>query len=526
MEQKDLITNEVSTPVDPSGEYLNYCFPTLDLLQDIGPNLESVDEQEQDDYKAKIRDILGRYGIKVKEILVHVGPAVSLYEIVPQDGARWGMIRGAEDDIEMSIATLGVRIIAPMPGTRNIGIEIPNLIPQVVPIREVLDSKAFQESNAKLPLCLGRTVKNEVFITDLAKMPHLLVAGATGKGKSVCLNAIITSLLYKKSPSELKFVLIDPKRVEFGPYADLEKYYLAKAPGDDRAIITETERAIKTLNSLVEEMENRYRILEEVRVRNISEYNDKWQRELREVCDEHEGKKYQFMPYIVGIIDEFSDLIMAAASKFEIPLVRIAQKARAVGIHMIIATQRPSSSVITGFIKANFPGRIAFAVAQRYDSQIIIDHPDAQKLVGYGDMLFQIDCEIRRLQCPLVDTPDIVSICDFIKSQEDKDHDIIHETPYMLPEYVGMDDVSRRTSNVEIIKNRDPLFEEATRFIVMGRTASITSLQRRFEISRKRARRLIKQMEIVGVVDSAKDGEPRQVLLSPMDIDRLFSLSH
>ena len=436
MEQKDLITNEVSTPVDPSGKYLNYCFPTLDLLQDIELNNESVDKQEQDEKKERIRDIFGRYGIKVKEILVHVGPTITLFEVVPRDGVRMNKIRGLEDDIALSLDSLGIRIIVPMPGNGNIGIEVPNSNPQVVPIRKVLESNVFKDSSAKLPMCLGTTVSNEVFVADLTEMPHLLVAGATGKGKSVCLNAIITSLLYKKSPSELKFVLIDPKRVEFSPYADLEKYYLAKAPGEGKTIITDTNSAIRTLNCLVQEMENRYKILEEVMVRNVSEYNELWQRDLCEACDEQGEKKYQYMPYIVGIIDEFSDMIMTFGKKIEAPLVRIAQKARAVGIHMIIATQRPSPKVITGLIKANYPGRISFAVAQRCDSQIIIDRSGAQQLIGRGDMLFQIDCEIRRLQCPLVGTPDIVSICDFIKSQEDKDHDINHEKPYMLPEYV------------------------------------------------------------------------------------------
>ena len=436
MEQKDLITNKVSTPVDPTGEYLNYRLPTLDLLQDIGLNNESVDKQEQDEKKERIRDIFGRYGIKVKEILVHVGPTITLFEVVPRDGVRMNKIRGLEDDITLSLASLGIRIIVPMPGNGNIGIEVPNSNPQVVPIRKVLESNVFKDSSAKLPMCLGTTVSNEVFVADLTEMPHLLVAGATGKGKSVCLNAIITSLLYKKSPSDLKFVLVDPKRVEFSPYADLEKYYLAKAPGEGKTIITDTNSAIRTLNCLVQEMENRYTILEEVRVRNVSEYNELWQCDLCEACDEQGEKKYQYMPYIVGIIDEFSDMIMTFGKKIEAPLVRIAQKARAVGIHMIIATQRPSPKVITGLIKANYPGRISFAVAQRCDSQIIIDRSGAQQLIGRGDMLFLIDGELTRVQCPLVGTPDIVSICDFIKSQEDKDHDINHEKPYMLPEYV------------------------------------------------------------------------------------------
>ena len=517
-------SSDVSNPHDPTGEYRHYRFPTLDLLQDIRMNPNSVDKQEQDENKERIRDTLSKYGIEIKEIMVHVGPTVTLFEIVPQDGVRVNKIRGLEDDIALSLAALGIRIIAPMPGKGTIGIEVPNRDPQVVPMREVLGSKAFQESRAKLPMCLGCTVSNDVFIADLTKMPHLLVAGATGKGKSVGLNAIITSLLYKKGPSELKFVLVDPKRVEFSVYADLEKYYFAKAPGEEKAIITDTDRVIKTLNCLVQEMEDRYKVFEEVRVRNVSDYNEMWRRELREVRDEHGVKKYQYMPYIVGIIDEFSDMIMTAGKEVETPLVRIAQKARAVGIHMIIATQRPSSKVITGLIKGNFPGRIAFAVAQRIDSQIIIDRTGAQQLIGRGDMLFQIDGELTRLQCPFVDTPDIVRICDYIKEQEDNDRDISHEEPYLLPEYVGKDEGgSGGDANVGNVKDRDPLFEEAVRFIVMGNTASTSSLQRRYEIGYNRAGRLMDQMEHAGIVGPAQGSKPRQVLVSPMDIEQLFS---
>ena len=517
-------SSEVSNPHDPTGEYRHYRFPTLDLLQDIRMNPNSVDKQEQDENKQRIRDTLSKYGIEIKNIMVHVGPTVTLFEIVPQDGVRVNKIRGLEDDIALSLAALGIRIIAPMPGKGTIGIEVPNRDPQVVPMREVLGSKAFQDSRAKLPICLGCTVSNEVFVTDLTKIPHLLVAGATGKGKSVGLNAIIASLLYKKGPSELKFVLVDPKRVEFSVYADLEKYFFAKTPGEEKAIITETDRVIKTLNCLVQEMEDRYKVLEEVRVRNVADYNDLWRRELREVRDEHGEKKYQYMPYIVGIIDEFSDMIMSAGKEVETPLVRIAQKARAVGIHMIIATQRPSTKVITGMIKGNFPGRIAFAVAQGIDSQIIIDRRGAQQLIGRGDMLYLIDGEVTRLQCPFVDTPDIVRICDFIKEQEDKDRDINHERPYMLPEYVGKDEGGGGgDATMGNVKERDPLFEEAVRFIVMGNTASTSSLQRRYEIGYNRAGRLMDQMEHAGIVGPAQGSKPRQVLVSPMDIDQLFS---
>jgi len=516
-------SSDATNPHDPTGEYRHYRFPTLELLQDIRMNPNSVDKQEQDENKERIRDTLNKYGIEIKDIMVHVGPTVTLFEIVPEDGVRVNKIRGLEDDIALSLAALGIRIIAPMPGRGTIGIEVPNRDPQVVPMREVLGSKAFQETRAKLPMCLGCTVSNEVFIADLTKMPHLLVAGATGKGKSVGLNAIITSLLYKKGPSELKFVLVDPKRVEFSVYADLEKYYFAKAPGEEKAIITDTDRVIKTLNCLVQEMEDRYKVFEEVRVRTVADYNEMWRRELREVRDEHGEKKYRYMPYIVGIIDEFSDMIMTAGKEVETPLVRIAQKARAVGIHMIIATQRPSSKVITGLIKGNFPGRIAFAVAQRIDSQIIIDRTGAQQLIGRGDMLFQIDGELTRLQCPFVDTPDIVRICDYIKEQEDNDRDINHEEPYLLPEYVGNDDGSGSEANVGNVKDRDPLFEEAVRFVVTSNTASTSSLQRRYEIGYNRAGRLMDQMEHAGIVGPAQGSKPRQVLVSPMDIDHLFT---
>ena len=353
-------------------------------------------------------------------------------------------------------------------------------------------------------------------------MPHLLVAGATGKGKSVGLNAIITSLLYKKGPSELKFVLVDPKRVEFSIYADLEKYFFAKIPGDDKAIITESDKVVKTLNSLVQEMENRYMVLEEVKLRKVEDYNDLWRRELRNVRDEHGDKKYHYMPYIVAIIDEFSDMIMAAGKEVETPIVRIAQKARAVGIHMIIATQRPSATVITGNIRANFPGRIAFAVASSVDSRIILDATGAQRLIGRGDMLLSDDNGITRLQCPFVDTPDIINICKFIKEQEDNDRDISHEEAYLLPEPLSGDEGGGSSADASGIKDRDPLFEEAARWIVQSDTASTSSLQRRYEIGYNRAGRLMDQMEAAGIVGPAQGGKPRKVLLSPMDIDQLF----
>lgn len=515
----------VTNPNDPTGEYIHYKFPPLELLDNRIMNNDSVDIEEQESNKQRITETLGNYGIKIKKIEVHVGPTVTLFEIVPEDGIRISKIRGLEDDIALNLAALGIRIIAPMPGRGTIGVEVPNRDPQVVPIRQVLASKTFQETKCKLPICLGCTVTNEVFVTDLTKMPHLLVAGATGKGKSVGLNTIIASLLYKKGPSELKFVLVDPKRVEFSIYADLEKYFFAKPADEPRAIITQTDKVVKTLNCLVQEMENRYEILEEVRVRTVEDYNDMWRRKLREERDAHGEKKYQYMPYIVAIIDEFSDMMMTAGKEVEIPIIRIAQKARAVGIHMIIATQRPSAQVITGLIKSNFPGRMAFAVSSPVDSRIILGAMGAQSLIGRGDMLFQVNGETTRLQCPFVDTPELIRVCDFIREQEENDRDINHEHPLYLPEYVGESESTGVGGGADAsnLKDRDSLFEEAARWIVAnGDTASTSSLQRRYEIGYNRAGRIMDQMEAAGVVGPASGGKPRKVLMTPMDIDNIL----
>ena len=516
-------TARITNPHDPTGSYAHYRFPSLDLLQDTAMRTDRVDVEEQESNKQRITETLSNYGIKIKKIEVHVGPTVTLFEIIPEDGTRVSKIRGLEDDIALSLAALGIRIIAPMPGRGTIGIEVPNREPQIVPMRQVLASKAFQDSKAKLPICLGCTVSNEVFVADLTKMPHLLVAGATGKGKSVGLNAIITSLLYKKGPSELKFVLVDPKRVEFSVYADLDPYFFAKVPGEDRAIVTETTRVVHTLNCLVQEMENRYRVLEDVKVRKVEDYNDKWRSELRELRDEHGEPRYQYMPYIVAIIDEFSDMIMTAGKEVETPIVRIAQKARAVGIHMIIATQRPSSTVITGLIKSNFPGRVAFAVSSMVDSRIIIDMSGAQRLIGRGDMLFMVDGEITRLQCPFVDTPDIVKIVEFIRNQEDDDRDVDHQEAFMLPEYVAGDEGgSGGEASTANLKERDPLFEEAVRWIVQSDTASTSSLQRRYEIGYNRAGRIMDQMEAAGIVGPSQGGKPRKVLVDPLQVEQIL----
>jgi len=523
---QDIQTANVSNPHDPTGSFRHYKFPPLELLNDVKMDNNRVDITEQEENKKRITETLKNYGITIKDIDVHVGPTVTLFEIRPEDGVRVSKIKGLEDDIAMSLAALGIRIIAPMPGKGTIGIEVPNRDPQIVPMRQVLASSAFQNSKAHLPMCLGCTVTNEVFVADLTKMPHLLVAGATGKGKSVGLNAIITSLLYKKGPSELKFMLVDPKRVEFSVYAGLEQYFFATVPGEDRAIITETEKVVNALNCLVQEMENRYKVLEEIKVRKVEDYNAKWRSELRYLNDEHGDPQYKYMPYIVAIIDEFSDMMMTAGKSVETPIVRIAQKARAVGIHMIIATQRPSAQVITGLIKSNFPGRIAFAVSQMQDSRIIIDRSGAQHLIGRGDMLFSVDGEVTRLQCPFVDTPEVTKICDFIKEQEDNDRDIDHEKPYELPEYIAPTEGGASgggSGDSGNLKDRDPLFEDAVRYIVSGDTASTSSLQRKYEIGYNRAGRIMDQMEAAGIVGPAQGGKPRKVLMSPMDVDQLFS---
>ena len=521
-------TKSVTNPADPTGKYMHYRFPTLDLLKNIEMKKNSVDVEEQETNKQRITETLGNYGIQIKKIDVHVGPTVTLFEIVPADGVRISKIRGLEDDIALSLSAIGIRIIAPMPGRGTIGIEIPNRDPQTVPMRQVLASKAYQDFKGELPMVLGCTVSNEVFVADLAKVPHLLVAGATGKGKSVGLNTIITSLLYKKGPSELKFILIDPKRVEFSVFSDLEKYFFAKAPGEDRAIVTDTSRVVHTLNCLVQEMENRYKVFEDLKERKVTDYNRLWREKLRNVLNEDGNKKYRYMPYIVCIIDEFSDMIMTAGKEVETPIVRLAQKGRAAGVHIIIATQRPSAQVITGLIKSNVPGRIAFAVAQMQDSRIILDRSGAQRLIGRGDMLFGLDGEVTRLQCPFVDTPEVVKICDYIKEQEDNDLDVNHEYCYELPEYVaptddaggglGSDSVGGGNPN-----ERDPLFEEAVKWIVQNDIASTSSLQRRYQIGYNRAGRIMDQMEAAGIVGPSQGGRPRKVLLTPMDLEQLFT---
>ena len=497
---------------DPTKELANFKFPTLDLLRNIQAKAVNIDIDEQEENKRRITETLENYGIPIKKIDVCVGPTITLFEIIPADGVRISKIKGLEDDIALSLSALGIRIIAPIPGRGTIGIEVPNKDPQTVSMRSVIGSKKFQECKYELPMALGCTISNDVFVADLAKMPHLLVAGATGQGKSVGLNAIVTSLLYKKHPAELKFVLIDPKMVEFSLYGVLEHHYLAKLPDEEKCIITDSTKVVATLNSLVTEMESRYMLLSNARVRNIKDYNKKFiNREL------NPEKGHHFMPYIVVIIDEFCDLIMEAGKDVERPIVRIAQKARAVGIHMIIATQRPSTNVITGIIKANFPGRIAFRVTQMVDSRTILDCSGAQQLVGKGDMLFSANGAMERIQCAFVDTPEVEKICDYIAGQ------IGYSEAYELPPYVPEDNGNGDNGSSAVnLNDRDPLFEEAAAFIVAGETASTSSLQRRYGIGYNRAGRLMDQMEAAGIVGPSQGGKPRRVLIDSLQLTTII----
>lgn len=502
---------KINDTFDPTKELPNYKFPELKMLRDFGAMKPSVDNEERENNKRRITETLLNYKIEITRIDVHVGPTITLYEIVPKAGVRISQIKNLENDIAMSLAALGIRIIAPMPGRGTVGIEVPNKDPQIVPMKTVIGSKAFQDTKAALPMALGVTVSNEVFIADMAKMPHLLVAGATGQGKSVGLNAIITSLLYKKHPSELKFVLVDPKMVEFSLYSKIDHHYLAKLPEEEKSIITDSQRVIATLNSLVVEMEDRYKLLEMAGERNIKDYNARF---INRTLNPNNGHKY--LPYIVVIVDEFADLIMVAGKEVETPIVRIAQKARAVGIHMIIATQRPSTNVITGIIKANFPGRIAFRVTQMVDSRTIIDRPGAEQLVGKGDMLFSADGEITRLQCAFVDTPEVQEICKHIGDQ------VGFAQVYPLPDYVPEGDSGASSGGGNNLNDRDSLFEEAAMFVITNDVASTSSLQRRYQIGYNRAGRIMDQLEAAGIVGPSQGGKPRKVLMDSIQLQMFF----
>ncbi len=500
-ETEELATQEAPLEdYDPTKDLSHYKRPTFDLLDKRESSEVEINMEEQAANKKLITETLKNYNIGISSITATVGPTVTLYEIKPEAGVRIARIKSLENDIALSLSALGIRIIAPIPGKGTVGIEVPNKEPKMVSMYSVLASRKFQECKYDLPLALGKSITNEVYIADLCKMPHILVAGATGQGKSVGLNAIITSLLYKKHPAQLKFVLVDPKMVEFSIYSVIERHFMAKLPDAEKAVITDSDKVIATLNSLCIEMDNRYALLAKANVRTIKEYNDEF---IHRRLNPNNGHK--FMPYIVVVIDEFADLIMMAGRDVEMPIARIAQKARAVGIHMIIATQRPSTTVITGNIKANFPARIAFRVMQMVDSRTILDAPGANQLIGRGDMLFTEGGELKRIQCAFIDTPEVKRICEYISKQQG------YPEAYELPEYKNADSDAGGPAD---ISNRDPLFEEAAKMIVVSGQASTSSLQRRYSIGYNRAGRVMDQLEAAGIVGPSEGGKPRQVLIS------------
>ena len=486
-------------PYNPRLDLENYKFPTLDLLNQYEDNGPNIDMEEQNANKDRIIKVLRSFGIEISSIKASVGPTITLYEITPAEGVRISKIRNLEDDIALSLSALGIRIIAPIPGKGTIGIEVPNANPRIVPMQSILNSKKFQETTMELPIALGKTITNEVFMVDLAKAPHMLVAGATGQGKSVGLNAIVTSLLYKKHPAELKFVIVDPKKVEFSVYTPIERHFLAKLPDGEDAIITDVSKVVQTLNSLCIEMDTRYDLLRKAGCRNIKEYNAKFiSRQL------NPEKGHRFMPYIVIVIDEFGDLIMTAGKEVELPICRIAQLARAVGIHAIIATQRPTTNIITGTIKANFPARVAFRVAAMMDSRTILDRSGAQQLIGKGDMLYLQGNDPVRVQCAFVDTPEVERIANYISKQQG------YPTAFMLPEYVGEESES---SIGEVDMNRlDPMFEDAARLVVIHQQGSTSLIQRKFSIGYNRAGRIMDQLEKAGIVGPTQGSKARDVL--------------
>ena len=490
-------------PYDPKRDLENYRYPTLDLLKKYDNDSRPViDMEEQTANKDRIVNVLRNFGVEISSIKATVGPTITLYEITPAPGVRISKIRNLEDDIALSLSALGIRIIAPIPGKGTIGIEVPNAKPSIVSMESILNSKKFQETTMDLPCAIGKTITNEVYMFDLAKAPHLLVAGATGQGKSVGLNAIITSLLYKKHPAELKIVLVDPKKVEFSVYANIDKHFLAKVPDEDAdPIITDVTKVVRTLNSLCKEMDTRYDLLKSAQVRNLKEYNKKFiERRL------NPEKGHRYLPYIVVIIDEFGDLIMTAGKEVELPIARIAQLARAVGIHMIIATQRPTTNIITGTIKANFPSRIAFRVGAMIDSRTILDKPGAQQLVGRGDMLYLNGGEPVRVQCAFVDTPEVERINGFIANQQG------YPFTFELPEPDMADGEGSSAADVDM-KNLDALFEDAARLVVASQSGSTSLIQRKFSIGFNRAGRLMDQLEKAGIVGIAQGSKPREVLI-------------
>jgi S-DNA-T family DNA segregation ATPase FtsK/SpoIIIE len=497
-------------PYAPELDLPDYKFPTLDLLEDRSQETIQLDKEELEKNKNQIISTLRSFGIEIQRISATVGPTVTLYEIVPAEGVRISKIRNLEDDIALSLAALGIRIIAPIPGRGTIGIEVPNTNKQIVSMRSLLTSEKFVNSKMSLPIALGKKIDNENYVVDLATMPHLLMAGATGQGKSVGINAILVSLLYKKHPSQLKFVMIDPKKVELSIYRTIEKHFLAKLPNEEEAIITDTKKVIYTLNALCIEMDNRYELLKEAGARNIKEYNEKF---INRRLNPQRGHKY--LPFIVLVIDEFADLIMTAGKEVEMPIARLAQLARAIGIHLIIATQRPSVNVITGTIKANFPGRIAFKVSAKVDSRTILDAGGAEQLIGRGDMLVSHGSELLRLQCAFVDTPEVENIVDFIGRQRG------YPSAFELPEYEG--DESENDKIVDLT-NRDKLFEDCARTVVQTQSGSTSMLQRRYNLGYNRAGRIMDQLESAGIVGPSAGSKPRDVLFkTEMELEQFLS---
>ena len=492
---------QLNTPINPKEPFTRYKYPTLNLLKKYEDTGSYIDEEEQIANKNRIIEVLGNFGVQIKTIRATVGPTITLYEIQPAEGVRISKIKNLEDDIALSLAAIGIRIIAPIPGKGTIGIEVPNANPNIVSMESILNSKKFQETKMDLPIALGKTITNEVFMVDLAKIPHLLVAGATGQGKSVGLNAIITSLLYKKHPNEMKLVLIDPKKVEFSVYSRIANHFMASVADEDEPIITDVTKVVRTLNSLCVLMDSRYDLLKKAGARNIKEYNQKYVNHKLKLTDGHE-----YMPYIVVIIDEFGDLIMTAGKEVELPIARIAQLARAVGIHMIIATQRPTTTIITGNIKANFPGRIAFKVTAAIDSKTILDRTGANQLIGRGDMLYLNGNEPVRVQCAFVDTPEIARINEFISAQPGPIE------PMELPEPANDGEGIGGSGGVDA-RNLDPYFEDAAHAIVLSQQGSTSMIQRRFSIGYNRAGRLMDQLEAAGIVGAAQGSKPREVLL-------------
>lgn len=483
---------------DPTLELSGFKFPTLDLLKDYGGSSITIDEDELEINKKKIIETLRNYKIEIAKIKANIGPTVTLYEIVPAAGVRISKIKNLEDDIALSLSALGIRIIAPIPGKGTVGIEVPNQKPSIVSMRSVIASQRFQKAEMELPIAIGKTISNETFVVDLAKMPHMLMAGATGQGKSVGLNAVLTSLLYKKHPAEVKFVLVDPKKVELNIYNKIERHYLAKLPYAEDAIITDNTKVIHTLNSLCIEMDNRYELLKNAMCRNLKEYNAKFKARKLNPDDGH-----AFLPYIVLVVDEFADLIMTAGKEVETPIARLAQLARAIGIHLIIATQRPSVNVITGIIKANFPARIAFRVTSKIDSRTILDSGGADQLIGRGDMLYTQGNDLTRIQCAFVDTPEVEKIAEYIGSQK------AYPEAHLLPEFLGEESAALDID----ASDRDALFREAAEVIVTAQQGSASLLQRKLKLGYNRAGRIIDQMEAAGIVGPFEGSKARQVLI-------------